>query len=77
MNLKFGESTLEEINSIYGTADWKDDIFVDGYRYHYLIKPDLLMVFTIRKKVLWGLEIFTDEEMVKDIADDRRLDAIW
>ena len=73
MNLKFGESTIEEINSIYGVADWKDDMIVDGYRYHYLIKPDLLMVFEIRKKVLWGLEIIADEEIVKDVVDVRRL----
>lgn len=45
MNLKFGETTIEEINSIYGTADWKLDDIVDGFRYHYLINPGLLSRF--------------------------------
>ena len=64
LNLKFGETTIEEINSIYGIADYTDDMIVDGFNYEYYISPDLLIVFTIVKKVLWGLEIFTDEEMV-------------
>ncbi|MDE7252857.1 MAG: hypothetical protein K2O32_07945 [Acetatifactor sp.] len=71
INVKFGETTIEEINSIYGTADFMDDpCLYDSITYYYLINPDLLMAFTITGKVLLGLEIVADEEMVKDIVSD-------
>lgn len=77
MNVKFGKTTIEEINFIYGTADFIDDpCMEDSIRYHYLPHPNLLMVFTFKGKVLWGVEIIADEEMVKDIVDARKSDTM-
>ncbi len=75
MDIRFGDN-LDIINHFYGNADFIDSIYEDTLRYNYIISPDLYIVFDLTNNTLSGLEIITDENLINEIVNARKPDAI-
>ena len=75
MDIRFGDK-LDIINHFYGNADFIDSIYEDTLRYNYIISPDLYIVFDLTNNTLSGLEIITDENLINEIVNARKPDAI-
>ena len=75
IDIRFGDN-LDIINHFYGNADFIDSIYEDTLRYNYIISPDLYIVFDLTNNTLSGLEIITDENLINEIVNARKLDAI-
>lgn len=75
MDIRFGDN-LDIINHFYGNADFIDSIYEDTLRYNYIISPDLYIVFDLTNNILSGLEIITDENLINEIVNARKPDAI-
>ena len=63
--------------------DWKPigqavytDIYENNLRYNYIISPDLYIIFGLTNNILSGLEIITDENLINEIVNARKPDAI-
>ncbi len=75
IDIRFGDN-LDIINHFYGNADFIDSIYEDTLRYNYIISPDLYIVFGLTNNTLSGLEIITDENLINEIVNARKPDAI-
>ena len=75
MDIRFGDN-LDIINHFYGNADFINSIYEDTLRYNYIISPDLYIVFDLTNNTLSGLEIITDENLINEIVNARKPDAI-
>lgn len=70
MDIRFGDS-VEVINSIYGIADFTDNIYENVIRYNYNISSNLFIAFGVKDNKLWCLEIVIDEDIIKEIINNR------
>lgn len=70
VDIRFGDN-IQQINNVYGIADFTDYIYDDMIRCNYIISPELLMVFGFEKNKLSYLEIAVDEIMINQILSIR------
>ncbi len=76
IGLKFGDIIdIKEIEKVCGTPVAIDNDFIDMFRYHYSISPDLFICIGVKEQnnKLVHLEIINDAEVISEIIDFRKI----